>query len=129
MRNERHRRDRAGEKLAARFERDLRARFGAVPGDVGHGDRRLEGRREAARRDLAGLVALAVDDQGALADRLAALDGEADALADRAVLQLLRDPGPARKTALGAATLGQSEGQVCLDRRRVLVEIVAVERQ
>src|SRR4051812_8434390 len=105
MRNERHRGDRAGEKLAARFERDLRARFGAVPGDIGHGDRRLEGRREAARSDLAGLIALAVDNERAFADRLAALGSGAGGLGDRPTPQPLGDPGPAREAALGAATL------------------------
>ena len=63
------------------------------------------------------------------ADGLAALDGEADALADRTIVQLLRDARPAGEAPLGAAALGERKGQVGLHGRRMLIEIVAVERQ
>ena len=44
-------------------------------------------------------------------------------------VELRGDPVPAGEAALGAAALRQSEDEVRLDRRGVVVEIVAVERQ
>src|SRR5690242_6232504 len=88
---ERHCGDGRVEQLSALLKLQLRAGFGKRRRDIAHGDRALQRRREAAARDLAELIALIVEDQSALANRLAALDVEADALLGRTILDLGED--------------------------------------
>ena len=109
--------------------------FSAVPGsanvvrDIAHGDRALQRRREAAAGDPADLIAFAVEHQRAFANRLAAVDLEADALLRRTVLDLRENAHRAGEAAVGAAPLVDCEGEAGHDRRRLVVEVVTVERQ
>ena len=90
----------------------------------------FDARAEAARGDEADPRAVRRQDLGAVAHRRAAQRAEADALARRAVAQAragcARRPESRRRRA---ASLGDGEGEVGLDRRGGLVEVVAVERQ
>src|SRR4051812_23132184 len=97
--------------------------------DITHGDRALERGGEAAAGDLTDLATLLVEDKRALPDRLTPLDLKTDTLLDRAVVELGKDSHVAGKAALGSAPLVDREGQAGHHRRRLEIEIVAVERQ
>ena len=71
----------------------------------------------------------AASDLRALAHRRAAGRADADALARGPVGEFAQDALGAGEAALRAPPLRDGEGQVGLDRRRRLVEVVAVERQ
>ena len=126
MGDEGHRDDLRFENLAARGEADGGAGLGGSDRHIGHRDRRLEHRREAAAGDLADCIALGIDHHRALADRLAAEHGKADAADDRAAVQLADDARGAVEAAFGAAALGNGEAEIGGDRRGVGVEIMAV---
>ena len=85
--------------------------------------------REAAARDLSNLIALTVEDEGALANRLPSVDFEPDPLLRNTILKLTQDAHVAGKAALGAAALVDGERQAGHHRRRTRIEIVAVKRQ
>ena len=78
--DERHRRDAHVEKLAALLELQGRARLGQMARDIAHGDGSLQAWREATAGDATDFITLAVEDQRAFANWLAAFDVEADAL-------------------------------------------------
>src|SRR5690606_27463288 len=116
MGDEGHRNDLRVMDLAALREHHAAAGGGAGGGDIGHGDRLLDARREAARRDLADFGTLGIDHRRALADRLAALDDQADALEDRAVLALQHEAFMPGETAFLAAALLEREAEAGGDR-------------
>src|SRR4029453_6582912 len=128
VRDEGHWRDRRLEKLAALPEFQLGALRAERRGDIAHGDRPLQRRREGSACHPANFIALAVQHQSALAHWLATLDSEADALLDRAILDLGDDPHVAGKAALGAAALADRGLEVGPDRRRLGVEVVPIAR-
>ena len=96
--------------------------------DVAHGDGAAERGREAARRDLADDLAADRDLRALARDRLA-LGQEADALARRALGDLLLDDRGAGEAALHAALLADAPQQARLDRRGRGVDVVAVEAE
>ena len=71
--------------------------------------------------------AVGCDDLRAVARGRAVVGLDADAAARRAVRELPRDDGGAGIAALGAAALGDRPGEIGLDRRGGLVDVVAVE--
>src|SRR5687768_4626138 len=103
--NERHRRDLRLEKLAALFELEERAGRGLGRRHIAHRDRPPERRRMSATGDASDLVSFAVEDQRPLAHRLLAIDQQANALEQRALIDLADNPRRAGKSALGAAAL------------------------
>src|SRR5438270_13990600 len=109
------------EQLAALLELQRGAVLGQMRSHIPHGDRALQRGREAAAGDLTDLIALAIENQRALADWLAALDIEADAFLRRAILKLRDNAHGPRKAALGAAALVDGEGQPGHHRRGVEV--------
>src|SRR3546814_4982865 len=96
------------DQLAAHFGGDRSAGHGVVARDIAHGDRRADAGRETARGHDADLV-LAVEQLGAFAHRQLAVDGEADALAGRAVLEMAEDARRAGEILLRAAALADRE--------------------
>ncbi len=110
VRDKRQRRYGGLKQLGALLELEHGSRLGQVAGNIAHGDRPLQGRREAAAGDPADFIALAVENQCALAYGLAAADVEPDQLLRRAILQLGENPHRTRETALGAAALLDGEG-------------------
>src|SRR6185437_6452490 len=89
--DERHRGDARIEELAALLQLERRSLRSERRGNIAHGDRPLQRWREPAARDLAHLIAFAVEDERTLAHRLAAIDFESDALFDGAILELGHD--------------------------------------
>ena len=70
-----------------------------------------------------------IADRGAVAGRRLAVEDDADAQPRRAVGELAGDAIGAGKAALGAPALGDGEAEIGLDRRRGLVDVVAVEAE
>src|SRR4051794_22529157 len=129
VRNERHGHDARVEQLSALLQRQCRAVFSKMARDIAHGDRALQRWREAAAGDLADLIALAVEDKGALAHRLAPFDFKANPLLRRSILELGKDSQGSGKASLSSATLVDGEGQAGHDRRGASIKIVAVQRE
>src|SRR5205085_514361 len=129
MGDERQRGDARVEQLAALLELELASGFGEVARDIAHGDRALERRRETTAGDPAELIAFAIEDQRTFAHGLSAVDVEADALLGWPILQLRENPERTREAAFRAAALVDREVEAGHDRRRLAVDIVAVQRQ
>src|ERR1044072_8151647 len=96
--------------------------------DVAHRDGPAERWGEPARRDLADGLGLDGDLRTLARDRLA-LGQQADALARRALGDLLLDDGCARETTLRAPLLADAPQQARFDRCRRGVDVVAVEAE
>src|SRR3546814_6362101 len=79
---------------------------------------------------LADLRSVAVEHRGAFAHRLAPVDAQPDTLDDRALLALDQDTRGTGEIRFLAPPLARDrEAEIGHARRRLLVEIVAVERQ
>src|SRR5262245_60583048 len=98
-------------------------------GDVAHGDRPLQAGREAAAGDPPDLIAFAVEDQCALANRLPPFDVEPDSLLRRALLDLLEDTGGAREIAFRAPPLADRKAEASHNGSRRAVDVMAIKRQ
>ena len=96
--------------------------------DVAHGDRATERGGEAARCDLADGRGSDGDLRTFTRDCLA-FGQQPDALARRALGDLLLDDGGAGKSTLRAAVLADAPQQACFDRRRRGVDVVTVEAE
>ena len=92
VRNEGHGGHFGVEQLAPLLKFEGGAVVGEVARHVTHGDRPLQRGRKAAAGDLADLIAFAVEDERAFANRLAAINLQADAFLWRAVLQFGENP-------------------------------------
>src|SRR5262249_25464883 len=126
--DERHGHDLGGHRLAAHHQLDLAAVAGVCALDVAHGDRAAERGREAARRDLAQNSAAERDLAAFARDRLA-LGQQPDALARRALGDLLLDDGRPGEAAVGAALLADAPHQARFDRCGGGVDVVTVEAE
>src|SRR5262252_7976677 len=124
--DEGHGHDLGGHGLAAHRQLDLAAVAGVRALDVAHGDGAAERGRKAARRDLADDLAGDCDLAAFARDRLA-LGQQPDALARRALCDLLLDDGRPGEAAVGAALLADAPHQARFDRRGGGVNVVTVE--
>src|SRR6185437_4534234 len=115
--------------LAADDDLERRPDLGVTGGDEAEGYALPERGREAAGGDGPDDRPRLVRYLGALAGRRALQHLQRHAHAGRALGELAHDPRRAREVALLAAVLVDREGEVSLDRRDGLVEVVAVERQ
>src|SRR5262249_60301109 len=89
----------------------------------------VNGRPKPARRHFADHGSVAVTDLGPLARRRAAVRLEPDTAARRPVGELILDARGAGKAAFVAPPPRDRPGKPGLDRRRGLVDVVAVEAQ
>src|SRR5687768_6676860 len=94
--------------------------------DVAHGDGAPERGGKTARRDLAHGLGPDGDLRALTRDRLA-FGQQPDALARRALGDLLLDDGSAGESALRAPLLADAPQQARFDRRRRGVDVMAVE--
>src|SRR5690606_3381018 len=121
--------DGAGDRPVA----DHGGHAGALPRLFGRqeaeGNRRLEGRGEAAGGDAADGFAGSVDQRRTLARRQATVELDADAPAGGAIGQFTENALRAREVGALAPALRYRKVQTSLDRGDRLVEVVAVERQ
>src|SRR5262245_35239065 len=96
---------------------------------MAHGDRAVDRGPEAAARDLADPAIVLVSNLGVSAHRRASLRPDPDQAAGRAFLQLAQDRLSADEAALVAPALADRPDEGCFDRRRRLIDVVAVEAQ
>src|SRR5260221_1099208 len=115
-------------RRAAHDKRDRGLRRGMRRRDIAEGTGPADGRAETARGDLADRLA-AVGDRGMVAGRRAAVGQDADALARRAMRELVPQNRRAGKTTLDAPPLVIGPGEIRLDHRRRRIDVVAVEAE
>src|SRR5262245_56940598 len=101
--------------LAAHEQIERHAVIAANGIDIAHRNRSAHGRPEAARRHLADALAGLAENLGPFAGRRLAVGAKADALARRAIEELLHDAGRARKIARHLAPLADGPGEPGLD--------------
>src|SRR5688500_17847593 len=96
---------------------------------VAHRDRRPDGGAEPAAGDVTDRVACRIEDDTAFARRGAAIRAQPDPSAFGTMRELLQDRAAAGKPGLIAAALADRPGETRFDRRRRLVDVVAVEAE
>ena len=113
------------------FAADDKVQPGAVGGKVfshiAHGDRTVHRGAEAAGGDNARLGPVFRHDRRLRAGRRASVRADADAAADRAVVELVAHHQAAGEVPVQLAAFADDPGQAGLDRAGQFVEVVAVE--
>ena len=117
----------AGSGFAADDEVKPGAVGGKVFADIAHGDRAVYRGTKAAGRDNARLRSVLGHDRRLGSGRRAAVRTDADATADRAVVELVPHHQAAEEIPVQLAAFADGPGQAGLDRAGEFVQVVAVE--